>query len=139
MMAGEFDANNVTAMCFIDPSIRHQTIDGFGASGAWYTSNVLHTCEDCTQVVDLAFNGLQLDIFRIRNTHQQPNTETAEDFKRMKDAGEAASGRRLKILLSAWSPPNELKSNGKVGGGGTIAKDDFGKNYRYEDYAQWWA
>ncbi|MFA5785208.1 MAG: glycoside hydrolase family 30 beta sandwich domain-containing protein, partial [Phycisphaerae bacterium] len=42
----------------------------------------------------------------------------------------------LKIMISAWSPPAELKSNDSIRGGGTLKKKD-GK-YVYDEYANWW-
>jgi len=63
----------------------------------------------------------------------EPNSfrETVEIVKGAK----AALGENLKIMISSWSPPGRLKSNGKTVGG-TLAKID-GK-YVYSDFAQWW-
>ncbi len=40
-------------------------------------------------------------------------------------------------MNTSWSPPASLKSNGNTSQG-TLAKDANG-NYRYADFAQWWA
>ena len=63
----------------------------------------------------------------------EPNSfrETVEIVK-----GAKAINGNLKILMSSWSPPAKLKSNGKTVGG-TLAKKD-GK-YVYDDFAKWWA
>jgi glucuronoarabinoxylan endo-1,4-beta-xylanase len=63
----------------------------------------------------------------------EPNSfrETVEIAK----GAETALGRDLKIMISSWSPPGRLKSNGKTAGG-TLKKID-GK-YAYTDFAQWW-
>jgi glucuronoarabinoxylan endo-1,4-beta-xylanase len=117
----------------IDAGIRHQKIEGFGASGAYYTTNfVNHKKKD--EICNLVFKELGLDIFRIRNNYDmEPNSfrETVEIVK----AGEAALGQDLKIMVSSWSPPAYLKSNANTIGG-TLKKKD-GK-YMYDEFAQWW-
>jgi glucuronoarabinoxylan endo-1,4-beta-xylanase len=121
------------AIGVIEASIRHQKIEGFGASGAYYTTNfVNHTKKD--ELCNVLFKELALDIFRIRNNHDmEPNSfrETVEIAK----AGEAALGHDLKIMVSSWSPPAYLKSNANTIGG-TLKKKD-GK-YMYDEFAQWW-
>jgi len=117
----------------IDVNTRHQKIEGFGASGAYYTMDfVKHKKKD--ELCNLLFKELGLDIFRIRNNYDMdPNSfhETAE----IATSGEAALGRDLKIMISSWSPPVYLKSNANTIGG-TLKKKD-GK-YMYDEFAQWW-
>lgn len=118
----------------IDVGKRYQKIEGFGASGAYYTT-VFTGHEKKEELYDLLFKELGLDIFRIRNNHDmEPNSfrETVEIAK----AGEKALGRDLKIMVSSWSPPVYLKSNANTIGG-TLKKKD-GK-YMYDEFAQWWA
>ncbi len=117
----------------IDAETRHQKIEGFGASGAYYTMN-LFSHEKKDELYNLLFKELGLDIFRIRNNHDmEPNSfkETVEIAKR----GEASLGRDLKILISSWSPPVYLKSNASTIGG-TLKKID-GK-FAYDAFAEWW-
>ncbi len=119
----------------IDVSTPRQIIEGIGAAGAWYTSTLVNHPYRNT-LYDLLFNKLSLDIYRIRNTYEiEPGT--LSDTVQIIQQGEAALGRPLKILISAWSPPSYLKKNG-VMNGGTLAKDAYG-NYLYDEYAQWWA
>jgi glucuronoarabinoxylan endo-1,4-beta-xylanase len=117
----------------IDASTRHQKIEGFGASGAYYTMDFLRHKQKA-ELYNLLFKELGLDIFRIRNNYDmEPNSirETAEIVK----GAEAVLGGNLKILMSSWSPPVSLKSNGKTVGG-TLAKSD--GNYVYAEFVQWW-
>jgi glucuronoarabinoxylan endo-1,4-beta-xylanase len=117
----------------IDTGTRHQKIEGFGASGAFYTANLVNH-EQRARLYDLLFKDLGLSILRIRNTYElDPATfrETAEIVKGAK----AATGGGVKIMMSSWSPPVALKSNNRVVGG-TLARRD-GK-YVYPEFAQWW-
>jgi len=118
----------------IDVSTRHQKIEGFGASGAYYTMNFVNHKEKA-ELCNLLFKELGLDIFRIRNNYDMdPNSfrETVEIAK----CSKAALGRDLKIMMSSWSPPAYLKSNNSLIGG-TLKKND-GK-YMYAEFAQWWS
>ena len=117
----------------IDVNIRHQKIEGFGGSGAYYTMNLV-THKKKTELFNLLFKELGLDILRIRNDYDiDPNSmqATIEIAK----SGEAALGQDLKILMSSWSPPATLKSNGNTIGG-TLKKVN-GK-FVYDEFAQWW-
>jgi glucuronoarabinoxylan endo-1,4-beta-xylanase len=117
----------------VDVAKRHQKIEGFGASGAYYTKNFInHQKKD--DLCNLLFKELGLDILRIRNNYEiEPNSfnETVEIIK----GGEAALGRDLKVMISSWSPPAALKSNGKLIGG-TLKKSN-GK-FVYDEFAKWW-
>ncbi len=134
----EIDAPKVipakpTAKGAIKINKRHQKIEGFGASGAWYTKNLLnHKKKD--ELFNLLFKELGLDIFRIGNYYdvdKEAFNETMEVAKK----GEAVLNRDLKIMISSWSPPPYLKSNGNIIGG-TLKKIN-GK-FVYDDYANWW-
>jgi glucuronoarabinoxylan endo-1,4-beta-xylanase len=117
----------------IDANTRHQVIEGIGASGAHYTMEFVRHKQK-SELYNLLFKELGLDIFRIRNNHgTEPNSfsETVEIVKGAK----AALGRDLKIIMSSWSPPTYLKSSGSTMGG-TLKKND-GK-YMYTEFAQWW-
>ncbi len=118
----------------IDIRTRHQKIEGFGASGAYYTKNlVTHQKKD--ELVNLIFRDLGLDIFRIRNNYEmEPNS--MEESVEIAKAGESALGPQgLKILVSSWSPPVALKSNNSTIGG-TLKK--VGGKFAYDEFANWW-
>ncbi len=118
----------------INVNKRHQIIEGFGASGAHYTMEFVNH-QKKTELYNLLFKELGLDIFRIRNNYNmEPKSfdETVEIVK----GGKAVLGGNLKIMISSWSPPGRLKAYG-VTIGGTLAKTD-GK-YPYTEFGQWWA
>jgi glucuronoarabinoxylan endo-1,4-beta-xylanase len=123
-----------TATGKIDVNTRYQKIEGFGASGAHYTKEFVNHKQKAA-LYNLLFKELGLDIFRIRNTHDINQTDFNESVEIAK-GGQAALGGNLKIMISSWSPPARLKSNGNTIGG-TLAKK--GGNYVYTDFAQWWA
>jgi iduronate 2-sulfatase len=126
------------ATVVLDAGLKHQKMEGFGASGAFYINRLI-THNNASQLADLLFRDLGLDIFRIRNVYQHAGYETdANNTADTIQLGEAALGRPLKIQLSAWGPPAALKSNDSDLGGGTLKKDG-GGNYMYSAYADWWS
>lgn len=139
------ETNAVVDTCVIDASVRHQKMEGFGASAAFY-QNLLVNHQESAAIADLLFDDLKLDILRLRNVYDQNNWQ--QDFVNFRDTyqlGTNSLGRDIKVLLSAWTPPAYLKSNGVEAGetvegaeDGTLAKDGAG-NYRYADFATWWA
>ncbi len=117
----------------IDVSTRHQKIEGFGASGAWLTKDLVnHKKKD--ELYNLLFKDLGLDIFRISNYYDNEPNSFNEALEIAKN-GEAILKRNLKIMISSWSPPAYLKSNGNIVGG-TLKKTN-GK-FAYDEFAQWW-
>jgi glucuronoarabinoxylan endo-1,4-beta-xylanase len=79
---------------------------------------------------------LGLDILRLRNTYQTDDGYIDRSAT-ITAAAASSLGHPIKVLLSSWSPPATLKSNGNTVGG-TLGRDEFG-NYMYNDFAQWWA
>ncbi len=118
----------------IDANIRHQKIEGLGASGAFRTAEFVEHKKK-NELYNLLFKELDLDIFRIRNTYDI-NQIDFDNVVEIAQSGRAALGKDMKIMISSWTPPARLKSSGSVIGG-TLAKVD-GK-YVYGDFAQWWA
>jgi O-glycosyl hydrolase len=118
----------------IDVDIRYQKIEGFGGSGAYYTANFINHRKK-SELYDLIFKELGLDIFRIRNNYEMEESSFQESIE-IAECGEAALGRDLKILISCWSPPASLKNNGNVIGG-TLKKVN-GK-FAYDEFARWWS
>jgi arylsulfatase A-like enzyme/O-glycosyl hydrolase len=127
------------AFMMVDGGLRHQKIEGFGASAAFNINKLINNVHS-NELADLLFQDLSLDILRIRNMYfadeNLPFMDYVDDTVDTIALGEAALGRPLKILMSAWTPPTYLKSNNNKAGG-TLASDVNG--YRYDDYAQWWA
>jgi glucuronoarabinoxylan endo-1,4-beta-xylanase len=117
----------------IDVNTRHQKIEGFGASTAFYTPDLVNH-QKKNELYNLLFKDLSLDILRIYNYYDiepQNFNETVEIIK----SGQAALGRDMKIMISSWSPPVYLKSNANIIGG-TLKKNN-GK-FVYDEFAQWW-
>lgn len=117
----------------INVDMRHQKIEGLGASTAFYTPNLVnHQKKD--ELYNLLFKDLSLDILRIQNYYDinsQNFNETVEIIKN----GQAALGRDMKIMISSWSPPVYLKNNANLIGG-TLKKNN--GHFVYDEYAQWW-
>ncbi len=118
----------------IDTGTRHQKIEGFGASGAHFTMEFVNH-QKKAELYNLLFRELGLDIFRISNTYDINQTAFNEMVEIAKDGKYTLDGN-LKIMISSWSPPARLKSNGNISRG-TLAKVD-GK-YVYAEFAKWWA
>jgi glucuronoarabinoxylan endo-1,4-beta-xylanase len=116
----------------------HQELEGFGASGAWY-EGWLTAHPKRNELYDILFGQLGLDIYRLRNIYQL-NDDWSSGLNTNAEIIQAATAslrHPIKIMISSWSPPAYLKSNGDVAGG-TLAKHPDG-SYRYDEFAQWWA
>lgn len=119
--------------CLIDVNTRCQKIEGFGASGAYYTSNLLDHRKK-HELMNLLFKDLGLDIFRIGNYYEIDTNAFNTEIEVAKE-GKAALGGNLKIMISSWSSPPSLKKNGNIVGS-TLKKIN-GK-YVYDQFADWW-
>ncbi len=125
----------------VDINTRHQVIEGFGSNGAFY-ENWLYAHPKKSQIYDAMFGQLGLDIYRIRNVYhidtpwnswQELMSMNAEAVQRARES----LGHPTKVIISAWTPPTYLKSNGEVASG-TLARYP-GGGYMYSEYAEWWA
>ena len=116
-------------------NVTHQTLDGFGAAGAWYEGDVVNNRLKST-LYNVLFRDLGIDIYRIRNTYGIDSTYISNTAQ-IVQAANTSLGHPIRVMNTSWSPPASLKSNGNTVGG-TLAKDG-GGNYRYADLAQWWA
>ena len=111
----------------------YQTMDGFGAAIAWY-ENWLTAHPKKSDIYDLIFKDLNLDILRLRNIYGYDDY-TFDDAKEIVGQADESLGRPIDILLSSWSPPANLKKN-NVTHGGTLLKTD--GQFVYDDFAKWW-
>jgi glucuronoarabinoxylan endo-1,4-beta-xylanase len=112
---------------------RYQTIEGFGAAGAWY-EGWLTAHPNRETLYNLLFDDLGLDIYRVRNTYDYDSAYMSRTQTIVTEA--LQRNPNLKILISSWSPPTYLKSTGELDSGTLIGGPS---NYDYEGFAQWWA
>jgi glucuronoarabinoxylan endo-1,4-beta-xylanase len=90
---------------------RHQTLEGFGASIAWYLN--LAVDSPAPDLYKTLFPELGLDILRLRNRYQRSESgdrDLREEVEIVRRATQAL-GRPPKVMMSSWSPPAELKAN----------------------------
>jgi glucuronoarabinoxylan endo-1,4-beta-xylanase len=129
----------------IDVTDRHQTMVGFGASMAFYADFVSRrhvTGDDLDQVL---FSDLGLDILRLGNWYQNQDEMGTSPTTPFTDAAApivvqratAALGHPPRVLMSSWTPPAYLKSNGDTKNGGTLSGG--AGAYDYTGFAAWWA
>jgi glucuronoarabinoxylan endo-1,4-beta-xylanase len=137
----------------IDTTVAHQTLVGFGAAVAYQPFLLSGRTDDIFRVL---FVDSGLDILRLGNWYQNQNATDATSDTAFSDNAQvqivqkaiaARAGVPLKILMSSWTPPSYLKSNGMTrppyGAGansanavGTLVQRDGA--YAYSEYADWW-
>jgi len=117
----------------------HQTMVGFGASIAWYEGTLTgHTYKN--EIYDFIFDELGLDILRLRNTYRNGVLGSASSFAEIVNEFHNRSNGAPIVMISSWSPPQEIKSNNSVNGGGnaTLKKDPDTNKYMYAEFARYW-
>jgi glucuronoarabinoxylan endo-1,4-beta-xylanase len=121
----------------LDVGTHYQTMQGFGGAVAFYI-NWLTKHPQASEIYDLVFADLGLEVLRIGDWYQNQGPTSFQDSVSVVEGARASLGHDPLVLLSSWSPPASLKSNGMTKNGGTLIKDADG-NYDYADFAQWWA
>jgi glucuronoarabinoxylan endo-1,4-beta-xylanase len=116
---------------------RFQTLVGFGASQVYYVDWItLNPSKG--EIYDVIFRDLGLDVLRVGNWYQARDMQdpqiqnTIELVQRAQQSLE----RFPEILMTSWSPPAELKSNGELANGGTLVQRNGG--YAYGEFGDWW-
>lgn len=122
-----------------------QTIQGFGGAIAFYNNWVTahpYKGEIYQALFDPA-NGLGISILRLQNLYryqQAPNFDT--DGPEFVQVAANLRGTPIPVLMSSWTPPAALKSNGAEGCPNTknctLAANSDG-SFRYSDFAAYWA
>ncbi len=130
---GTPDAGDLATVT-VDITSRFQTMEGFGGALAFYV-NYLTDHPNRAEIYDLVFRDLGLDILRIGNWYQDRVVEKAAVAAVA--AATASLGHPPRLLMSSWSPPASLKSNGDTKNGGTLTQTD--GVYAYDEFGQWWA
>lgn len=124
----------------VTPEVRHQALEGFGASVAWYLDRL--TGETEPGAYEMLFTELGLDILRFRNRFERTDgsdgnlNEEGEIFRRATEA----LGHPPKVLMSSWSPPAALKANNveKCAGEATCTLKKENGQFVYDKMADWW-
>jgi glucuronoarabinoxylan endo-1,4-beta-xylanase len=123
----------------IDTRKVHQEIAGFGASEAYYQS-FLADHPHRAEIYDALFgpeNGLHTDFLRLQNSFRYAtNLDFVKDTLDIVKHANALRSNPMTIMMSSWSPPAVLKSNGSEKNGGTLIKKN--GTYDYKDFAQYW-
>lgn len=116
---------------------RFQTLVGFGASQVYYVDWITLN-PNKGEIYDVIFRDLGLDVLRVGNWYQARDMQdpqiqnTIELVQRAQQSLE----RFPEILMTSWSPPAELKSNGELANGGTLVQRNGG--YVYGEFGDWW-
>lgn len=135
------------AFTFSSPN---QTIAGFGAAEAFDLS-YLDTHPFKAEMYKALFDptaGLGLTFLRVQNLYRPGVTTFDTDTPAIVSGANTAHGTPLTLLMSSWSPPANLKSNGTTNGcttttngnctGGIGTLVQVSGAYDYADYAQYW-
>lgn len=132
----------------VDPTSKKQEVIGFGGGSVYYQNWIASLpAADQKDLFDTAFNGLNLSILRIGNWLQDETKDLSDDVAIVK-AGKERLGNHMKIEMSSWSAPANLKPSNSVNGNsanGDSTKaslissnnDKYGK-YAYTEFANWW-
>ena len=132
----------ITATATFAFTTPNQTISGFGGSEAFYLS-YLDQHPFRSQIYTALFDpvqGLGLTYLRLQNLYYQFTGSNGSSFDpdtpSIVSAANAAHGSPLTLVMSSWSPPASLKSNGNVNNGGTLNSVNGG--YNYAGFGQFW-
>jgi glucuronoarabinoxylan endo-1,4-beta-xylanase len=123
----------------LDLAKRYQTLDGFGASVAWY-GETLTSHPDKEAIYPKLFGDLGLDIIRFRNRYQRSHEPAGLDAEiELLDRANQSLGHPPKVLLTSWSPPAALKASGqeRCSGDSTCTLINSG-GFPYVAFAQFW-
>jgi O-glycosyl hydrolase len=132
----------------VKTDILKQEMIGFGGALTWYSPWVTDN-NKVQEIADLMFKDLGIDIVRFKNWYYPNNYPTNKTTTDMPDDNakahwdatnklyEFAKARNpnIKVLLSSWGPPKNLKSNNKLQEG-TLMKD--GSGFMYNAFADYW-
>ena len=124
------------ATATITLSKKFQTIEGFG--GGLVFGVTPYGRGDKDELYDSLFNNAKCNAVRIENLFGHTDTGIQE-VPMMKEIQQ--KWPQVKVMLTGWSPPKNLKSNdttaGKVGSTWTSIKKNSGA-FMYDEYGDWW-
>jgi glucuronoarabinoxylan endo-1,4-beta-xylanase len=116
-------------------STHFQTMEGFGASQAYYESWVTNH-PNKEELYKLVFQDLGLDWLRLQNVFRDMASFAPADAAELVQKANTYTFDSVRILMSSWSPPAALKSSGSENGG-TLAKDA-NNDYVYGAFGDYW-
>jgi O-glycosyl hydrolase len=94
----------------IDPSLRYQTLIGFGASIAYDEDRIAqHPAK--AALYDVMFTESGFDVIRVANRFEGDNPDTLLVAKEIIAAASERLGRAPTVLMTSGSPPTSLKAN----------------------------
>ena len=127
-----------SAILLIDPSETRQTHTGFGASLAFY-EGWLNAHPKKSEVYELIFGELSLDILRVRNAYGYDPAMVGR-VKEYMDAAKVSLGHPIQLLSTSWGPEGSLKNTGDRNNGGTLryTSGPGGVQFDYAGFAGWW-
>ena len=112
----------------------YQTMQGFGAACAWYgewlTGNPYKS-----EIYDLLFSDLGLDILRFRNTYGNRNGAAFCTYEGEFTTQAKARNSNMKVLICSWSPPTDLKLNANLDGGTLVQVNGA---FNYSGFGTYW-
>jgi glucuronoarabinoxylan endo-1,4-beta-xylanase len=121
----------------VDTGRTHQTIEGFGAATAYY-QNWIARHPNKKALYDTFFQGLNLSILRLQNAYRPAKgPDFANDAADIVQGAAASLGHPIRIMMSSWGPPADLKSNHDERHGGTLAQENGA--FVYDKFAGYWA
>jgi glucosylceramidase len=152
VLTSEKDTGEENQVLNIYEDVRYQTMEGFGGAitdAAGYVFSKMNK-EQQKAMLQMYFGENEMNYGRVRIhmdscdfcTHMYEADSDPEDEKLEKfslsdtqryifpllDAAQEAAGKKLKIMLSAWSPPAFMKTNSQRKHGGSL-KEGFRKRW----------
>jgi O-glycosyl hydrolase len=123
----------VASVASVNVAETHQTMEGFGASIAWWYGELFsHPKKE--EIYSLIFSDLGVDILRLRNIYGK--STRFDIFEEIVNKMYFYSDNTPSILLTSWTPPVDLKSNNNLNNGGTLKKEN--GQYVYGKFAKYW-
>jgi glucuronoarabinoxylan endo-1,4-beta-xylanase len=113
----------------------HQTMVGFGASVAYY-NNWLAGHINKAEIYYQIFDDLGLDILRLSDHYRNNPVNFDPDDADIVTNMYFYTTTSPQIMISSWSPPADIKSNGSLTNGGTLLKVQ--GEYVYGAFARYW-
>jgi hypothetical protein len=104
-------AREPTATVTIDPTMKHQTLIGFGASLA-HDEELIVESPNKERLFEVMFEESGFDAIRMRNRYEEGNVEALASVVEIISAATARLGRSPTLFMSSGSPPAALKANG---------------------------